>query len=96
MLICAWTITLSITLSEEFTIDDFFKSRVEDVDVFLIKKPDGALEFVQPGSVTKIEKGTLLSFSAKTDGIKTDASETPRSAQSSSKGLAGPANPLPG
>ena len=83
-------------ISEEFTIDDFFKSRVEDVDVFLIKKPDGALEFVQPGSVTKIEKGTLLSFSAKTDGIKTDASETPRSAQSSSKGLAGPANPLPG
>ncbi len=83
-------------ISEEFTIDDFFKSRVEDVDVLLIKRPDGALEFVQPGSVTKIDKGTLLSFSAKSDSNKSDAADTPRHTQAPATGLAGPSSPLPG
>jgi len=83
-------------ISEEFTIDDFFKSRVEDVDVLLIKKPDGALEFVQPGAVTKVDKGRLLSFSSKVDSPKPDNADSIRQEDSSSSGLAGPASPLPG
>ena len=83
-------------ISEEFTIDDFFKSRVEDVDVLLIKKPDGALEFVQPGAVTKVDKGRLLSFSSKVDSPKPENADSIRQEDSSSSGLAGPASPLPG
>jgi len=54
-------------ISEEYTLDDFFEARGEDTDLLLVKKTDGALEFVQPGTATKIEKGTLLSYSAKSD-----------------------------
>jgi len=69
---------------------------VEDVDVLLIKKPDGALEFVQPGAVTKVDKGRLLSFSSKVDSPKPDNADSIRQEDSSSSGLAGPASPLPG
>ena len=83
-------------ISEEFTVDDFFASRDEEVDLFLIKRPDNTLEFVQPGTTTKIDKGTLLSFSSKVDSLKNEGPETARTAQSGDSRLAGPASPLPG
>lgn len=81
-------------ISENYTLDNFFESRGEDLDIFLIKRSDGTLEFVQPSMVNKIEKGTLLSFSSKVDAAKIEAVEAVSSKPSA--GLAGPVNPLPG
>ena len=81
-------------ISENYTLDNFFESRGEDIDIFLIKRSDGTLEFVQPSMVNKIEKGTLLSFSSKVDAAKTEAVEAVSSKPSA--GLAGPVSPLPG
>lgn len=83
-------------ISEAYTLDDFFASRGEDVDLLLVQKAEGTLEFVQPSTATKIDKGTLLSFSAKDDSGKSDMPEAARNAAPLSAGLAGPANPLPG
>ncbi len=89
-------------ISEAYTLQDFFAARGEAVDIILLKKPDGALEFVQPGGQSRLERGTILSFSAKTDAAKTDGTKldaqttqgTHPSATPST--LAGPAKPLPG
>lgn len=81
-------------ISEAYTLDDFFAARGEDVDLLLVKKADGTLEFVQPGTATKVERGTLLSFSVKVESPKTDMSEGVRGTPAT--GIAGPANPLPG
>ena len=83
-------------ISEEYTLDDFFEARGEDTDLLLVKKTDGALEFVQPSTATKIEKGTLLSYSAKSEGTKPAGSETAAAVTGTTSGLAGPVNPLPG
>lgn len=77
-------------ISESYSLEEFFKSRGADVDIFLVRKPDGTLEFVQPGGTNRIETGTILSFSA-----KADTSEN-RPSPASSGGLAGPSNPIPG
>jgi NhaP-type Na+/H+ or K+/H+ antiporter len=77
-------------ISEAYPLDKFYDSRGEDVDILLIKRTDGTLEFVQPGTTVKIDKGTLLSYSPKSS----DAPETVRDTAPST--FAGPATPLPG
>jgi len=54
----------STTLSEEYTMEDFLEERGEDIDILLAKRPDGSLDFLQPGRKTKTEGSTLLSFGA--------------------------------
>ena len=86
-------------ISEAYTLQDFFAARGEAVDIVLLKKLDGALEFVQPGGQSRLERGTLLSFSAKTDAAKTDGAKPENSnthPQSTPSTLAGPTKPLPG
>ena len=82
-------------ISEEYSLDDFFASRSEDVDIFLIKRPDGTLEFVQPSKASKVEKGTVLSFSSKAENSMSDDRDAAPKASVSPSGIAGPANPLP-
>ena len=77
-------------ISEAYPLDKFYDSRGEDVDILLIKRTDGTLEFVQPGTTVKIDKGILLSYSPKSS----DAPETVRDTAPST--FAGPATPLPG
>jgi hypothetical protein len=77
-------------ISEAYPLDKFYDSRGEDVAILLIKRTDGTLEFVQPGTTVKIDKGTLLSYSPKSS----DAPETVRDTAPST--FAGPATPLPG
>ena len=62
-------------ISENYTLENFFKSRGEDLDIFLIKKSDGTLEFIQPSKINKIEKGTLLSFSSKSEIVEVASSK---------------------
>ena len=82
----------STKISENFTLDDFYKTRGEDIDILLLRKPDGSLEFVQPGGQTRISEGVLLSFCP-----ATDTGDQPRGQGAKvSDGLAGPASPLPG
>jgi NhaP-type Na+/H+ or K+/H+ antiporter len=76
-------------ISDGYTMEEFFKSRGTDLDIFLVKKPEGGLEFVQPGGTSRIEKGTVLSFSAKPDSAG-------RRNASPASGLAGPSSPIPG
>ena len=62
-------------ISENYTLENFFESRGEDLDIFLIKKSDGTLEFIQPSKINKIEKGTLLSFSSKSEIVEVASSK---------------------
>ena len=39
----------STNLSAEYTLDDLYKDRGDDLDLILAKKPEGGLEFIQPG-----------------------------------------------
>ena len=73
-------------------MDDFYKTRGEDIDILLLRKPDGALEFLQPGEQARITEGVLLSFCP-----ATDTKDQPRGQGAKvSDGLSGPASPLPG
>ncbi|WP_371396644.1 cation:proton antiporter [Fretibacter rubidus] len=82
----------STKISENYTMDDFYENRGEEVDIILLKKADGSLEFLQPGGQTRITEGTLLSFCA-----ASDTTDQPRGQGAKvSEGLSGPASPLPG
>ena len=79
------------SLSEEYTLDDLYKDRGDDLDLILARKPDGTLEFIQPGQEFRAEGSTVLSFcpAKDTDGVRGEG------AKRSGAGLAGPAAPLP-
>ena len=79
------------SLSEEYTLDDLYKDRGDDLDLILARKPDGTLEFIQPGQEFSAEGSTVLSFcpAKDTDGARGEG------AKRSGTGLAGPAAPLP-
>lgn len=82
----------STKISESYTLEDFYAGRGKDLDIILLKRPDGKLEFIQPGGGTKITEGTLLSFCP-----ASDTADQPRGAgATTSDGLAGPAAALPG
>lgn len=76
-------------ISENYTLEEFYKSRGIDVDILLLKKSDGSLEFIQPGGEGRIEKGTLLSFSS-----KVDSNEASRADSKPNESFDGPADPV--
>ena len=78
----------STTLSEEYTLDDLYKDRGDDLDLILAKKPEGGLAFIQPGQEARAAGTTVLSFCPVKD-------KDGRGAGAKEPGLAGPAAPLP-
>ncbi len=80
----------STNLSDEYSLDDLYAQRGEDMDLLLVKRPDGTMDFIQPGQQSRIEKGTVLSFCPANDGT-----DTKRGQGAGAEGLAGPAAPLP-
>ena len=79
------------SLSDEYTLEDLYKDRGDDLDLILARKPDGTLEFIQPGQEFRAEGATVLSFCPAKD---TDGSRG-QGAKRSGSGMAGPASPLP-
>lgn len=77
-------------ISEEYSLNDLYQDRGEDMDLLLIKRADGLIDFIQPGQQNRIEKGAVLSFCP-----ASDATENKRGDGATPQGLAGPAAPLP-
>ena len=79
------------SLSDEYTLEDLYKDRGDDLDLILARKPDGTLEFIQPGQEFRAEGATVLSFcpAKDTDGARGQG------AKRSGSGMAGPTSPLP-
>ena len=61
------------------------------MDLILARKPDGTLEFIQPGQEFRAQGATVLSFCPAKD---TDGGRG-AGAKRGGAGLAGPAAPLP-
>ena len=80
------------SLSEEYTLDDLYKDRGDDLDLILARKPDGTLEFIQPGQEFRAEGSTVLSFCPAKD---TDGARGEGAKRSEGGGMAGPAAALP-
>lgn len=80
----------STNISPEYTLEDLYEDRGENMDLLLVKRPDGSIDFIQPGQQNRVEKGTVLSFCPAKDGM-----DTMRGEGASSGGLAGPSAPLP-
>lgn len=78
----------STTLSDEYTLEDLYKDRGDDLDLILAKKPEGGLDFIQPGKEARAAGSTVLSFCPVKD-------KDGRGAGAKEPGLAGPAAPLP-
>jgi len=75
-------------LSENYTLDDLYKDRGDDLDLILARRGDGTLDFIQPGQESRAEGATVLSFCpVKDKGNRGQGAKEP--------GLAGPAAPLP-
>lgn len=74
----------STTISDEYTFDDFIKDRGEDCDILLAKRPDGALDFLNPEQKSRAEGSVLLGYGPVRDdtvelrgsGASTDAPQT--------------------
>ncbi|MGJ8562924.1 MAG: cation:proton antiporter [Alphaproteobacteria bacterium] len=80
----------STNISEEYTLENLYDDRGEDLDLLLIKRPDGTIDFIQPGDTSRSGKGTILSFCPASDDT-----DNKRGAGARAEGLAGPASPLP-
>ena len=78
-------------LSDEYTLDDLYKDRGDDMDLILARKADGTLEFIQPGQEFRAQGASVLSFcpAKDTEGARGAG------AKRGGAGLAGPAAPLP-
>jgi NhaP-type Na+/H+ or K+/H+ antiporter len=77
-------------LTEDYKLSDLYEARGDDTDIILSVRPDGSLDFLQPGQESRAEGTTVLTYCASSDrpegrglGAKT------------ADGLAGPAAPLP-
>ena len=79
----------STNVSEEYPIADFMRDRGDDIDIILVKRADGSIDFVQPGKQDRIETGTVLSFGPQREG------ELEQPTKDKSEGLAGPVGDLP-
>lgn len=77
------------TLSTEYTLDELYKDRGDDLDLILARRGDGSLDFIQPGQEARAEGTTVLSFCPAKDIDQTRGEGAKRD------GLAGPASPLP-
>jgi len=79
-------------LSSEYTLEDLYKDRGDDLDLILARKPDGTLEFIQSGQEFRAEGASVLSFCPARD---TDGARGEGAKRDEGSGLAGPAAPLP-
>ena len=82
----------STNLSETYTLDDLYKDRGDDLDLLIARRPDGSLEFIQPGQESRAEGATILSFCPAKD---TDVSRGSGAKRQNNDMMAGPAKPLP-
>ncbi|WP_298917842.1 cation:proton antiporter [uncultured Algimonas sp.] len=80
-------------LSDEYTLEDLYRDRGDDLDLILAKTPQGGLEFIQPGQEDRARGNTVLSFCAATDQDVVRGEGAKRSGGST---LAGPTATLPG
>ena len=60
------------------------------MDLLIARKPDGSMEFIQPGQESRAEGATILSFCPAKDGSRGSGAKRDKG-----EGLAGPAKPLP-
>ena len=81
----------STNLSASYTLEDLYKDRGDNLDLIMARKPDGTLEFIQPGQEMRAAGSTVLSFCPASD---TEISRG-EGAKRGGTGLAGPAAALP-
>ncbi len=79
------------TLSDEYTLDDLYRDRGDNLDLILARTPEGALKFIQPGDQSAAKGATVLSFCPATDQDVTRGEGAKRSGGA----LAGPTGALP-
>lgn len=79
----------STNISEEYNLENFMKDRGDDIDILLVKRADGTIDFIQPGQESRIEKGVVLSYGPQRNG------EADPVQKDQSEGLAGPVGDLP-
>ncbi|MGB0906385.1 MAG: cation:proton antiporter [Maricaulaceae bacterium] len=82
----------STRISESYSLEDFFENRGEGTDILLFKRQDGGLIFLQPGGMSRVEKGEVLSYGQPSP----DSPEGSRGSSAATDGLAGPVASLPG
>ena len=76
------------SIDQSAMFDDLYKDRGDDLDLILAKKPEGGLEFIQPGYESRAEGTMVLSFCPVKD-------KDGRGLGAKEPGLAGPAASLP-
>lgn len=54
-------------LSEEYSLEDLYRDRGDNLDLIIAKNADGSLEFIQPGQEDRARGATVLSFCPATD-----------------------------
>jgi len=79
-------------LSEEYSLEDFYRDRGDNLDLIVAKKADGGLEFIQPGQEDRARRTTVLSFCPATDQ---DVSRGEGAKRAGGSTLAGPTAKLP-
>lgn len=79
-------------LSDEYTLEDLYRDRGDNLDLILIKTSNGAIEFIQRGEEDRARGHTVLSFCPATDQDVVRGEGAKRSGGSA---LAGPTSPLP-
>ncbi|GLQ24975.1 sodium/hydrogen exchanger [Algimonas ampicilliniresistens] len=79
-------------LSDEYTLEDLYRDRGDNLDLIVAKKAEGGLEFIQPGQEDRARGATVLSFCAATDQDVTRGEGAKRAGGST---LAGPTAKLP-
>lgn len=84
----------STNLSEAYTLEDLYNDRGNDVDLILMRRPDGTIDFIQPGQESRAEGTTVLSFSPPPKEKQEKGANRGEGAKKSG-GLAGPSKPLP-
>ena len=84
----------STNLSETYTLEDLYNDRGNDVDLILMRRPDGTIDFIQPGQESRAEGTTVLSFSPPPKEKQEKGAIRGEGAKKSG-GLAGPSKPLP-
>lgn len=77
-------------LTEDYKLVDLYAARGDDTDIIMAVRPDGTLDFLQPGQDARAEGTTVLTYCA-----SSDKPEGRGQGAKSADGLAGPASPLP-
>ena len=79
-------------LSEEYTLEELYRDRGDNLDLILAKRPDGGLEFISPGKEDRAEGLMVLSFCPAKDqnGVRGEGAK-----RTDVSSMAGPTAPLP-